>query len=155
MGSSLGEIIKRMAIGANDANAPIAVLFGTVTSVNPLEITAEQKLKLSKEFLILTKNVKDYTVDVTMDWDTENKTLNANHNHEMSGNIQVDSVSTNPITNTVTNTMEVTQKNINLSHTHKIKGKKQITIHNALNVGDDVILLQQQGGCNFIVLDKF
>lgn len=155
MGSSLGEIIKRMAVGANDANAPTSVLFGTVTSVNPLEITVEQKLKLTKEFLVLTKNVKDYTVDVTMDWNTENKTLDANHNHEMSGSIQVDSVSTDPITNTVTNTMEVTQKNINLTHNHKIAGRKQIIIHNALKVGDDVILLQQQGGNNFIVLDKF
>ena len=59
MGSSLGEVIKRMAVGANDANAPTSVLFGTVTSVNPLEIAVEQKMKLTKEFLVLTKNVKE------------------------------------------------------------------------------------------------
>ena len=42
---SLGEVIKKMAVGANDANAPTSVLFGTVTSVNPLEIT---KIKINK-----------------------------------------------------------------------------------------------------------
>ncbi len=99
MGSSLGEIIKKMAVGANDANAPTSVLFGTVTSVNPLEITVEQKLKLTKEFLVLTKNVKDYTVDVSMDWETETKTLNANHKHSLNGDVSVTSntkVSPNP-----------------------------------------------------------
>ena len=164
MGSSLGEIIKKMAVGANDANAPTSVLFGTVTSVNPLEITVEQKLKLTKEFLVLTKNVKDYTVDVSLDWETENKTLNANHNHTLSGNVSITStaqVDPNPdniavsINNEVNNSLTVEQKNINLSHNHSISGTKQITIHNGLKLNDNVILLQQQGGNNFVVLDKF
>nr|DAY63118.1 MAG TPA: Protein of unknown function (DUF2577) [Caudoviricetes sp.] len=164
MGSSLGEIIKKMAVGANDANAPTSVLFGTVTSVNPLEITVEQKLKLTKEFLVLTKNVKDYTVDVSLDWETENKTLNANHNHTLSGNLSITStaqVNPNPdniavsINNEVTNNLNVEQKNINLLHNHSISGTKKMTIHNGLKLNDNVILLQQQGGNNFVVLDKF
>lgn len=164
MGSSLGEIIKKMAVGANDANAPTSVLFGTVTSVNPLEITVEQKLKLTKEFLVLTKNVKDYTVEVSMDWSTESKSLNANHNHTLNGDVSVTStaqVSQNPdniavsINNEVDNSLSIEQKNINLSHNHSIFGKKQITIHNGLKLNDNVILLQQQGGNNFVVLDKF
>lgn len=164
MGSSLGEIIKKMAVGANDANAPTSVLFGTVTSVNPLEITVEQKLKLTKEFLVLTKNVKDYTVDVSLDWETENKTLNANHNHTLSGNLSITStaqVNPNPdniavsINNKVTNNLNVEQKNINLLHNHSISGTKKMTIHNGLKLNDNVILLQQQGGNNFVVLDKF
>lgn len=163
MGSSLGEIIKRMAMGANDASAPTAVFFGTVTKADPLEIAVEQKMTLTSEFLILTKNVKDYTVDVTMDWMTENKTLDANHDHSMGGNIEVTSsanVNPNPeginvsITNNVNDTKSVETKNINLTHNHAIKGRKQITVHNALKVGDTVILLQQQGGLNFVVLDK-
>ena len=164
MGSSLGEIIKKMAVGANDANAPTSVLFGTVTSVNPLEITVEQKLKLTKEFLVLTKNVKDYTVDVSLDWETENKTLNANHNHTLDGNVSVTSnaqVSPNPdniavnIKNEVSKNIEVEQKNIDLAHSHSITGKKTMTIYNGLKLNDNVILIQQQGGNNFVVLDKF
>lgn len=164
MGSSLSELIKRAAIGAYDSSAPAAVLFGTVTSVNPLEITVEQKLKLTKEFLVLTKNVKDYTVEVSMDWDTETKNLNANHTHSMSGDISISSKATvnpNPdniqvsISNEVNNSMGVEQKNISLSHNHKIEGKKNLTIYNGLKLNDNVILIQQQGGNNFVVLDKF
>ena len=164
MGSSLGEIIKKMAVGANDANAPTSVLFGTVTSVNPLEITVEQKLKLTKEFLVLTKNVKDYTVDVSVDWETESKSLNANHGHSISGDVSISSKATinpNPdnitvnISNEVTNSFQVENAKIGLTHSHNISGRKKMTVYNGLQVNDNVILLQQQGGNNFVVLDKF
>ena len=164
MSSSLGEVIKKMAVGANDANAPTSVLFGTVTSVEPLEITVEQKLKLTEEFLVLTKNVKDYTVNVTMDWNTETTSLNANHSHstKVNSNISVSSdISPNDnnqkITNNVTGEVSVSveQKNIDLTHKHSIKGTKSIMVHNALKINDNVILIQQQGGINFVVLDKF
>ena len=161
---SLGEVIKKMAVGANDANAPTSVLFGTVTSINPLEITVEQKLKLTKEFLVLTKNVKDYTVDVSVEWKTESKSLNANHSHTLNGDISVSSnaeVNPNPdniavnIKNEVSNNIGIEQKNINLTHSHSITGRKTMTIYNGLKLNDNVILIQQQGGNNFVVLDKF
>lgn len=164
MSSSLVEVIKKMAVGANDANAPTSVLFGTVTSVEPLEITVDQKLKLTERFLMLTKNVKDYKVDVTMDWNTENTSLDANHSHstEVDSNISVSSdISPNDnnqkITNDVTGEVSVSvkQKDIDLTHKHSIKGTKSITVHNALKINDNVILIQQQGGNNFVVLDKF
>ena len=164
MSSSLVEVIKKMAVGANDANAPTSVLFGTVTSVEPLEITVDQKLKLTERFLMLTKNVKDYKVDVTMDWNTENTSLDANHSHstEVDSNISVSSdISPNDnnqkITNDVTGEVSVSvkQKDIDLTHKHSIKRTKSITVHNALKINDNVILIQQQGGNNFVVLDKF
>ena len=42
----------------------------------------------------------------------------------------------------------------NLAHTHKITGKKKIIIHNGLAVGDEVILIRQQEGQRFIVVDR-
>ena len=40
------------------------------------------------------------------------------------------------------------------SHTHDIKGTFQMTIRNALKEDDTVLLLRQNGGQNFIVLDR-
>lgn len=40
------------------------------------------------------------------------------------------------------------------SHNHPIKGKKKITVHNGLVVGDEVILFRQQGGQKYIVVDR-
>lgn len=39
------------------------------------------------------------------------------------------------------------------SHVHAM-GKIQVTVHNGLVVGDEVILLRQQGGQKYIVVDK-
>ena len=40
------------------------------------------------------------------------------------------------------------------SHTHAVSGKKEITIHNALQVGDEVILFKKKGGQKYLVLDR-
>ena len=161
---AISDTIKRIAAGANDASSPTAVLFGTVTQVSPLNIQVEQKMTLTEEFLILTKNVKDYTVDVTVNWSTLSESLNADHSHEIEGDIKVDSTTSikpNPdnidvkIENTVNNTTKIQEKQINLSHSHNIAGRMQMTVHNGLQINDRVILIQQQGGSNFVVLDKF
>lgn len=40
------------------------------------------------------------------------------------------------------------------THAHRILGQKQIVVHNALETGDEVILIRQQEGQKFIVLDR-
>lgn len=40
------------------------------------------------------------------------------------------------------------------SHKHVISGKKTITIQNRLAVGDEVILIREQGGQNYVVVDR-
>lgn len=40
------------------------------------------------------------------------------------------------------------------SHNHSVTGKKEITVHNGLVVGDSVILIRQQEGQKFIVWDR-
>lgn len=155
--------IKKAASEAVEASKPVAVMYGKVLSVSPLEINVEQKMVLHPAQLVLTRNVTDYETEATVHWLTETKSMNANHTHELSGNISLDSkatVSPNPdnenvtIQNNITNTMAVEQKNINLSHNHSIDGRKSMTIHNGLEVGDEVLLLRMQGGQKYIVIDK-
>lgn len=39
-------------------------------------------------------------------------------------------------------------------HRHRIFGKKKILVHNGLDIGDEVILIRQQEGQKFIVIDR-
>ena len=39
-------------------------------------------------------------------------------------------------------------------HGHRILGQKQVIVHNALKPGDEVILIRQQEGRKFLVLDR-
>lgn len=40
------------------------------------------------------------------------------------------------------------------SHNHDYQGRKKFLVHNGLQVGEEVILLQVQGGQRYIVLDR-
>ena len=40
------------------------------------------------------------------------------------------------------------------SHNHDYKGKKKFKVHNALILGDEVVLGRVQGGKRFVVLDR-
>ncbi len=40
------------------------------------------------------------------------------------------------------------------SHNHEIHGAKELTIYNALKVGEEVVLMKQKGGQKYLVLDR-
>lgn len=167
--ANLVESIKKAAIEAVNASDPATFYFGTVTSANPLSINVEQKMDLTSEFLILTNAVKDHDVEVTVDFSTEITSLDASHSH--SANSNVDGTCDVQISNTVTPSttkvvskataklnlsvdVDVETQNIDLSHKHNVRGKKKITVHNALKKGEKVVMIKLQGGQKFIVLDR-
>ena len=108
------KTIKRAALDAVDASKPVQVCFGKVTSTSPLKILVEQKLPLGEGQLVLCRNVTDHKTYIT------------------GGNIQnYYYVGTPPNVSTLP---------VSPSHVHAM-GKIQITVHNGLVVGDEVILL--------------
>jgi hypothetical protein len=114
------DILRSFKIAAKEAieaSDPTAIEFGIVTSVAPLKILVEQKKLLTIAQLVLTRNVKDYEIEMTVEHVTE----------EGDG----------PDT-----------------HIHEYKGKKKFTVHNALKMGDKVMLVKMQGGQKYIVWDK-
>jgi hypothetical protein len=125
--TGLVEAMKRAAKDEREASKPVNIYFGEVQSVKPLKINVEQKMVLGENQLVLTRNVTDYDTMVTMNWETES----ALHSHSHGDGTAVD-----------------------LAHTHALSGQKQITIHNALEAGEQVILIRQQEGQKFVVLDR-
>ena len=119
------EIIKRAAIDADEHAQPCDFLYGTVTSAAPLKIRVEQKLELGEVQLVLTRNVTDYKVKIA------------------GKNVQCFYY-----TEGIDGTVELSPP-----HVHAI-GEIEIEIKNALNVGEQVVLLKQRGGQRFLVLDR-
>lgn len=126
------ELIKRAALGAVEASKPVNVLFGTVISAAPLKISVEQKLTLGQKQLILSRNVTDYSVAMTVDHTTEN------HSH------------THTIEDTYTGGGSASME----THNHEYKGTKTFRVHNALKSGEKVILIRVQGGQKYLVFDR-
>lgn len=136
----LVKAMKRNAIEAVESTCPVRVYFGQVVSASPLKINVEQKMILGKAQLILSRNVTDFKTMVTVQWESEKE--QQSHTHKVEGSDgEGDSIN-------------ITSKTQSVKHTHEIVGQKEITIHNALEVGDEVILIRQQEGQKFLVLDR-
>lgn len=136
----LVKAMRRNAIEAVESTCPVRVCFGQVVSASPLQINVEQKMILGKAQLILSRNVTDFKTMVTVQWESEKE--QQTHTHKVEGSDgEGDSIN-------------ITSKTQNAKHTHEIVGQKEITIHNALEVGDEVILIRQQEGQKFLVLDR-
>jgi len=138
--NKLLDLIRQASIEAVNSTDPTRIMYGTVKSLNPLKIQVDQKLILEADFLLLTDNVRDYKVEMTMDnHETEEEEVDITHNF-------TDVTPSGPVPS-------VTEKQ-NIKHKHKYTGKKVFTVHNALKSGEMVILIQAQGSQKFIILDR-
>ncbi len=139
---NLVEQIKMIVVNANTASKPCNWLYGTVVSVDPLEIKISPTLILSSVFLVLSNRVKDHYVDMTVSMQTENDAfMNPEHTHDYT-DTPVGPSKTQPTAD------------LDTTHHHEIKGKKKIKLHYALKLNEKVILLQMAGGKQFYVLDR-
>lgn len=125
--NGLMEVVKRAALEAVEAGKPTNICFGKVVSASPLQISVEQKMTLGEKQLILSRNVTNFKTSIT---------AGNNKNYYYTGS-----------------TTDSGTAPVSPSHVHAI-GKIEITVHNGLVVGDEVILMRQQGGQKFVVLDR-
>lgn len=123
--NALVEAMKRASRDEREASKPVNVYFGEVISKSPLKINVEQKMILGEAQLILARNVTDYMTTVTVQWNTEKGILSSDG----------ETAAVPP-------------------HIHGVVGVKNFLMHNALEVGDQVIIIRQQEGQKFIVIDR-
>ena len=138
--NALVEAMKRAARDEREASKPVNVYFGEIVSKSPLKINVEQKMILNESQLILARNVTNFLTMAMVNWESEEEA--DGHFHEAS--------LTGPDGEAVEGRTEAPSK----KHTHMVAGQKQIMIQNGLEAGDRVILLRQQEGQKFIVLDR-
>lgn len=140
--TDLTKAIKKAALEAQESTKPVNVCFGKVETAKPLTINVEQKLVLNENQLILCRNVTEYTTMVTIQWETEKEVQT--HKHQLK---DVTDDGGDKIVSAYTETQDK-------KHTHDIEGTKQMTVHNALEKGEEVILIRQQEGQKYIVIDR-
>lgn len=70
--TGLIDIIKRAAKETYENEQPTDLRFGTVVSESPLKVQVTNLFTVPESMLIVPRHLTDYTVDITVDWDTEN-----------------------------------------------------------------------------------
>ena len=144
---NLLTLIKDVAVKAVLATKPVNLVQGEVISVNPLNIQIDQKLILPRECLKIPQYLTDYKVNIEINTATEDTTLNTEHTHEI--NYSDDTINGSSKKNT---TSEIGK--FESTHKHAVVGTKEIVFKNALKVGDNVLLIREQGGQTYFVVDR-
>mgnify|MGYP002508596225 CR=1 FL=1 len=91
MSGSLVQVLKKLSKETIEAEHPCNIVFGTVTNEEPLEITIDQKLVLTQEFLVLSRNVTEFEIEMTVDHITEKSVggsgyaMYSSHDHQYKG----------------------------------------------------------------------
>ena len=145
--------IKRAALEAVLAAKPFSFLYGTVVNASPLQIMVDQKLTLNAEQLILTNAVRDYSVDMTVDLTTDAALSDVDQSHEHGFSGQTNTGGEDNHVHSYSGETDVAGA-VTLSHSHKCAGRKRVTIHLALDKGENVLMLRTDGGQKYIVLDR-
>ncbi|WPK13990.1 DUF2577 domain-containing protein [Lysinibacillus louembei] len=89
--SDIIQTIRQLVLDAVNAQKLATVVYGTVISTAPLKVQVDQKLILEQEHLKLTRAVKNYEVEMTVDHLTESRSGGSGdaaygeHNHEYKG----------------------------------------------------------------------
>lgn len=122
---SILKLMKQAAVEAEKAAGPVNLCFGEVIDTDPLKISVNQKMVLTNMQLILTRNVSDYEVEISVGWET---------NHALIGSVGANGN--------------------DLTHTHVVEGEKRVKVLNHLKKGEKVLLIRQQGGQKYIVIDR-
>lgn len=144
--TELVNLIKQVAVNAVNATKPAQVVFGKVKSVSPLQIVVDQKMTLGKNQLILAQRVTDHSVSVTVDWKTDDAA--ATHSHTVTGDTEDAGEPEHA------HSIDISTSEEEAQHSHGISGTAQVTVHSGLAADDEVILIRQQGGQKYIVMDR-
>lgn len=128
MSTGIVQLIKQAAMDAVAQGKPADLRYGTIISTSPLNVKITNTFILPSSMLVVPQHLTDYEVDVTISpsygWYTESE---AGGSGEASFS----------------------------SHRHTITTNQQtMKIHNALKVGDKVVLLRQSGGQKYLILDR-
>ena len=122
--TDLIKAMKKASLEAVESSKPVNVVFGKVVSASPLKIQVDQKITLTTAQLVLCRHVTDYNNEITV--------VDWNTENKSGGGGD-DSFA---------------------SHNHALKGRKKIIVHNQLKKGEEVVLIRQQGGQKYIVIDR-
>lgn len=117
------NLFKEIATNTIDSAVPVSILIGSVTQVNPLVISLGANLPIPEERIVLTKNTCEWTMEMSVNHITENRSGGGGYAEFA-------------------------------SHNHEYKGRKKYLVHNQLQVGDKVLLIQETGGQRYIALDR-
>lgn len=144
-GERIVEVMQRAARAGIPPTTRTDLVWGTVQSVDPIKIVADNdpKLILDETFLFLSPLCKEKLMTIPK-WYTDPETQ---HKHPITVNVST-TVTEGSATSTATATCGTT------SHKHDIPEHPQVQVWRGLQAGDRVIMLRCAAGAMYYVLQR-
>lgn len=137
---SLIDTIKRVAVAAVEASNPVNVLYGVVVKAKPLEIRIHERLLLPEEFLDVANHLTRHERVVSIEY-INPKTWPKSAIGDAPQTAASDR-------NNIGSGTDTPFEKFNLQYAKMI-------FEDGLKIDDKVVLLRQQGGHRFYVVDRY
>lgn len=134
MSTGLIEVIKIAAMDAIENNKPCDLRFGTVSSISPLKVKVSNDFIIPEQLLIVPQHLTDHSI-----------LTNVGSGGDGSVTMVVEG-----------ETLVITTSNVETDTTEYVEvvDERTLTMYNGLEVGDNVVLLRNQGGSSYLILDR-
>lgn len=140
------QALQQISLNAIEHSKPPIIMFGTVKSVDPLEVYVDQKTILKQRELVLSRNVTDFQTEISFDNpDIKNWAQFGNRPLAKDGTLI-----TKPDTKEESSTPAIFMGNFSF----KQQVKHEITVYNGLKAGEKVVIVRIQGGQRFLIIDR-
>ena len=144
MSTGIIETIKIAALDAIENSKPADLRFGTVSSISPLKVKISNDFIIPESLLIVPEHLTDHGLYANVGGSTSNSD-NTNSSVTMKVEGETLMISTSGTTTVATETTEEEVEVVN---------NRTLTVYNSLNIGDKVVLLRNQGGSSYLILDR-
>lgn len=141
MSTGLIEIMKIAAMDAIENGNPADLKFGTVTSVDPLKVMINNNFILPESLLVVPEHLTDYSVTTNVGTDEGGSGGGKSVDMRVEGKTLIINTSVATIDDGDTEPVDAVDE-------------RTLTIYNSLNIGDEVVLLRNQGGSSYLILDR-
>ena len=144
MSTGIIETIKIAALDDIENSKPADLKFGTVSSISPLKVKISNDFIIPESLLIVPEHLTDHGLYANVGG---GENVGGSSGSSVSMTVQGETlmITTNG-TATVVN--EPTEEEV------EFVDERTLTVYNSLNVGDKVVLLRNQGGSSYLILDR-
>lgn len=141
MSTGIIETIKLAALDAIENSNPCDLRFGTVSSISPLKVKVSNDFIIPEQLLIVPEHLTDHSMITNVGGSESGG----------SGSINV-YVESETLVITTNGTEVVTENDV--TEEVEVVDERTLTMYNSLEVGDNVVLLRNQGGSSYLILDR-
>lgn len=144
MSTGIIETIKIAALEAVENSKPCDIRFGTVSSISPLKVKVSNDFIIPESLLVVPEHLTDYSMIAN---------VGGSDGGGSDGGSSVTMTVEGETLIVKTNVAVASEPQTTTEEVEKVN-ERTLTFYNGLEIGDTVILLRNQGGSSYLILDR-